>query len=258
LTYPSESSPGDLPRLPHHVAIVMDGNGRWAKRRHLPRVAGHKQGVAALRRVVQACLDRGISVLTVFAFSSENWNRPADEVSGLMQLLAMALGREVPKLKRSGVRVVFAGEREGLSARVAEGLVRAELATAHNQRMILNVCFNYGGRWDIVQAARKLVSQGIPITEEALSSTLALAHVPDPDLLIRTGGEIRVSNFLLWQSAYTEFHFTGCLWPDFDEAALDLALDDFAQRERRFGKTSEQVVAAGPAQAESPVGGAHA
>ncbi|MFP5466520.1 MAG: polyprenyl diphosphate synthase [Gammaproteobacteria bacterium] len=238
----SSLSPPDLSRLPQHVAIVMDGNGRWATQRHLPRVAGHKQGVDALRRVVQACLDRGIPVLTVFAFSSENWNRPPDEVSGLMQLLAMALSREVPKLSRNGIRVCFAGERDGLSARVADGLARAETATAGNTRMTLNVCFNYGGRWDIAQAARRLARQGQEITEASLSSALSLAHVPDPDLLIRTGGEMRISNFLLWQSAYSEFFFTDCLWPDFDEVELDSALNDYARRERRFGKTSEQVI----------------
>lgn len=241
--------------MPRHVAIVMDGNGRWAKRRHMPRVAGHKQGVEALRRVVQACLDRGIQVLTVFAFSSENWNRPAEEVSGLMQLLGVALSREVPSLNKNGVRVCFPGEREGLSARVAQGLADAERASAGNTRLLLNVCFNYGGRWDIVQAARRLAAQGREITEDSLSGALALSHVPDPDLLIRTGGEMRISNFLLWQSAYTEFHFTPCLWPDFDEAALDAALADYAARERRFGKTSEQV---GGARAESVGGPAHA
>lgn len=254
MTEPFITAPGD-PRLPRHVAIVMDGNGRWAKRRHMPRVAGHKQGVEALRRVVQACIERGIQVLTVFAFSSENWNRPADEVSGLMQLLGMALSREVPTLNKNGVRVVFPGERAGLSDRVVQGLEEAERASAGNQRLLLNVCFNYGGRWDIVQAARRLASQGQEITEESLSGALALSHVPDPDLLIRTGGEMRISNFLLWQSAYTEFHFTPCLWPDFDEAALDAALADYAGRERRFGKTSEQVsgtraeVVGGPAHA---------
>lgn len=243
------------PRLPRHVAIVMDGNGRWAKRRNMPRVAGHKQGVEALRRVVQACLDRGIQVLTVFAFSSENWNRPADEVSGLMQLLGMALSREVPSLNKNGVRVFFPGAREGLSARVAQGLADAERASAGNTRLLLNVCFNYGGRWDIVQAARRLAAQGQEITESSLSAALALAHVPDPDLLIRTGGEMRISNFLLWQSAYTEFHFTPCLWPDFDEAALDAALADYAARERRFGKTPEQV---GGVQAAAVGGPTHA
>ena len=243
----------DDPRLPRHVAIVMDGNGRWAKRRHMPRVAGHKQGVEALRRVVQACLDRGIQVLTVFAFSSENWSRPAEEVSGLMQLLGVALSREVPSLNKNGVRVFFPGEREGLLARVAQGLDEAERASAGNTRLQLNVCFNYGGRWDIVQAAKRLAAQGQEITESSLSGALALSHVPDPDLLIRTGGEMRISNFLLWQSAYTEFYFTPCLWPDFDEAALDAALADYAARERRFGKTSEQVSGAQAGSLGGPV-----
>ena len=231
----------DSPVVPHHIAIVMDGNGRWAKRRFLPRLAGHKQGVDSLRRCVRACVQRGVSVLTVFAFSSENWNRPADEVSGLMELLAMALGREVPQLKKDGVQLHFVGSREGLSAKVSEGLAQAEAATADNHRLILNVCFNYGGRWDIAQAAARLAARGEPITEAALGRAMALAHVPDPDLLIRTGGEQRISNFLLWQCAYSELYFSDRLWPDFDEAALDEAMAAFAERERRFGKTSEQV-----------------
>ena len=226
---------------PRHVAIVMDGNGRWAQRRFLPRLAGHKQGVESLRRCVQACAQRGIGVLTVFAFSSENWNRPQDEVSGLMELLAKALTREVPQLCKDGVRLHFVGERAGLSDKVREGLAQAERETAHNSRLVLNVCFNYGGRWDIAQAARRLAAEGREITEKALSETTALAHVGDPDLLIRTGGEMRISNFLLWQSAYTEMVFTPCLWPDFDVQALDQALADYASRERRFGLTSEQV-----------------
>ena len=231
-------------RLPRHVAIVMDGNGRWAQKRFLPRVAGHRQGVEALRRTVQACIDRGISVLTVFAFSSENWNRPADEVSGLMDLLAMALGREVPKLHDNGVQLHFPGDRSVLSPRVQQSLAEAQALTADNRRLVFNVCFNYGGRWDIAQAARQLVAQGREITEQALSETTALAHVGDPDLLIRTGGEMRISNFLLWQFAYTELFFTPCLWPDFDGAELDRALADYAGRERRFGQTSEQVAPA--------------
>ncbi|MBW8471265.1 MAG: di-trans,poly-cis-decaprenylcistransferase, partial [Thiobacillus sp.] len=171
------------------MAIVMDGNGRWAQRRHLPRVAGHKQGVDALRNTVRACLERGVQVLTVFAFSSENWSRPVDEVSGLMDLLVMALSREVPKLTKNGVRLYFPGDRSGLSPRVVQGLQRAQDATAHNQRMVLNVCFNYGGRWDIAQAARRLAAEGRDITEASLCETTALAHSGDPDLLIRTGGE---------------------------------------------------------------------
>ena len=232
------------PPIPHHIAIVMDGNGRWAKRRFMPRIAGHKQGVDSLRRCVKACVERGVGVLTVFAFSSENWNRPADEVSGLMELLVMALGREVPRLQADGVRLYFVGERRGLSDKVSAGLAQAEAATAHNQRLVLNVCFNYGGRWDIAQAAAQLAARGEPITEASLNGAMAMSHVPDPDLLVRTGGEQRISNFLLWQAAYSELHFSDALWPDFDEAALDIAIAAFQKRERRFGQTSEQLAAA--------------
>lgn len=227
--------------LPHHIAIVMDGNGRWATRRHLPRVAGHKQGVESLRRCVGACVERGIAVLTVFAFSSENWNRPAEEVSGLMELLALALGREVPQLQADGVRLHFVGDRTRLSRKVSAGLAQAELATAHNDRLTLNVCFNYGGRWDIAQAAAELAAQGQPITEASLDRAMSMSHVPDPDLLIRTGGEQRISNFLLWQAAYSELYFSERLWPDFDEAELDAAIAAFGRRERRFGATSGPV-----------------
>jgi len=227
--------------MPHHIAIVMDGNGRWATRRFLPRLAGHKQGVESLRRCVHACAERGVAVLTVFAFSSENWNRPADEVSGLMELLAGAIAREVPQLGRDGVRLHFVGERAGLSDKVRSGLAQAEAATAHNQRLVLNVCFNYGGRWDIAQAAAALAARGEPITESSLHAAMGMAHVPDPDLLIRTGGEMRISNFLLWQAAYSELYFSDRLWPDFDEKALDEAIAAYGARERRFGKTSEQV-----------------
>ncbi|CAN7402622.1 MULTISPECIES: polyprenyl diphosphate synthase [unclassified Variovorax] len=229
------------PAMPHHIAIVMDGNGRWATRRFLPRVAGHKQGVESLRRCVKACVDRGVAVLTVFAFSSENWNRPVEEVSGLMDLMVGALGREVPKLSHDGVRLHFIGERGGLSEKIAAGLLQAEAATAHNTRLVLNVCFNYGGRWDIARAAAQLAARGEPLTEANLDAAMALSHVPDPDLFIRTGGEQRLSNFLLWQSAYAELFFSDRLWPEFDEAALDEAIAAFQRRERRFGQTSAQV-----------------
>jgi len=229
--------PTDVPR---HLAIVMDGNGRWAKQRWLPRVAGHKQGVDALRRVVQTCERSGVTALSVFAFSSENWKRPQEEVSGLMDLLVLALSRDLLKLKNSGIRLYFPGERSHLSAKVVQWLETAERDTEQNRRMALNVCFNYGGRWDIVQAADQLVRQGLPVTEENLARHTALAHVGDPDLLIRTGGEHRLSNFLLWQSAYTELYFTDCLWPDFGETELLQAFADYAGRERRFGQTSEQ------------------
>jgi undecaprenyl diphosphate synthase len=228
-------------RIPHHVAIVMDGNGRWATRRFMPRVAGHKKGMDALRACVRHCGERGVKVLTVFAFSSENWNRPQDEVSALMELLAVALAREVPQLQGEGVRLHFVGDRSALSDKVRHGLDQAEAATAGNTRLVFNVCFNYGGRWDIAQAAQQVAARGELVTEASLAAAMALAHVPDPDLVIRTGGEQRISNFLLWQSAYSELYFTDKLWPDFDDAALDAALADFASRERRFGKTSEQV-----------------
>ena len=227
--------------VPHHIAIVMDGNGRWATRRYLPRVAGHKKDVDALCACVRYCGERGVRVLTVLAFSSENWNRPPEEVSGLMELLAVALSREVPRLHAEGVRIHFIGNRAALSDRVRAGLQQAEAATASNHRLTFNICFNYGGRWDIAQAAAGLAQRGEAITEAGLDRAMALSHVPDPDLLIRTGGEQRISNFLLWQAAYAELYFSDKLWPDFDEAAIDEAIADYAGRERRFGMTSEQL-----------------
>lgn len=227
--------------VPHHIAVVMDGNGRWANRRFLPRAAGHKQGVDALHECVKACAERGVKVLTVFAFSSENWERPADEVSGLMALLAKALTREVAQLSKEGIQIHFIGERDSLSDSLKRGFEQAENATAHNLKLIFNICFNYGGRWDIAQAASKLIAKGLSITPASLNSEMSLGHVPDPDLVIRTGGEQRLSNFLLWQAAYSELYFSDKLWPDFDAAALDEAIDEFNRRERRFGKTSEQI-----------------
>ncbi|HYD78008.1 polyprenyl diphosphate synthase [Ramlibacter sp.] len=235
--------------IPHHIAIVMDGNGRWATRRCLPRVAGHKKGVDALRACVRHCAERGVGVLTVFAFSSENWNRPPEEVSGLMELLAVALSREVPHLKAEGVRIHFIGDRSGLSEKVRAGLAAAEAATAANTSLVFNICFSYGGRWDVAQAAARLAARGEPITEQSLDAAMALAHVPDPDLLIRTGGEMRLSNFLLWQAAYAELYFTDKLWPEFGPAELDAALADYAGRERRFGRTSQQLQPPAPRKA---------
>ena len=228
-------------QIPHHIAIVMDGNGRWASKRFLPRIAGHKQGVDSLKRCAKACEARGVKVLTVFAFSSENWQRPAEEVSGLMDLFALALGREVQQLHADGVQLRFIGERLGLSTRVIQSIDQAESVTAANTRLVLNICFNYGGRWDIVQAAARVAAQGLALTEQHLNEAMSLSHVPDPDLVIRTGGEQRISNFLLWQSAYSEFFFTDKLWPDFDATELDEAIQSFARRERRFGKTSDQI-----------------
>jgi undecaprenyl diphosphate synthase len=232
----------DAQIIPQHIAIVMDGNGRWAKKRFLPRLAGHKQGVEALRDCVKNCLTRGVKVLTVFAFSSENWNRPADEVAGLMELVVKALMREVKDLNAQGVKMLFVGDRQTLSAKVTTVMSEAEAATATNERLIFNVCLNYGGRWDIAQAASSLASKGIAITPESLNHAMATAHVPDPDLFIRTGGEQRLSNFLLWQAAYAELYFSSKLWPEFDDAELDEAIGAYSRRERRFGKTSEQVM----------------
>jgi undecaprenyl diphosphate synthase len=227
--------------VPRHIAIVMDGNGRWASKRFLPRIAGHKQGVEVLKRTVRACVLRGVQVLTVFAFSSENWKRPADEVSGLMDILVVALSRELNQLKKEGVQLQFIGERASLSERVRTSLQTAERETADNRKLILNVCFNYGGRWDVVQAAQALSAAGEEITEQSLAGKLSTAAVGDPDLVIRTGGEMRLSNFLLWQAAYSELYFSDILWPEFDDAALDAAMLAYATRERRFGMTSQQL-----------------
>ena len=221
--------------VPSHIAIVMDGNGRWAKKRFMPRLAGHKQGLEALRRCVRLCIERGVRVLTVFAFSSENWNRPEDEVSGLMNLLAGALTKEVPSLHAEGVQLRFVGERANLSEKVRNGFAQAEALTAGNDCLVLNICFNYGGRWDIVQAAARLAQEGKPITESSLSAAMALAHVPDPDLVIRTGAETRISNFLLWQIAYAEIWTTKVFWPEFTPDHLVEAILAYQGRERRFG-----------------------
>jgi undecaprenyl diphosphate synthase len=228
-------------QIPHHIAIVMDGNGRWASRRFLPRLAGHKQGVDALHQCVKACAERGVKVLTVFAFSSENWERPADEVSGLMELLAKALAREVAQLSKNGIQIHFIGERDSLSDSLKRGFEQAETATAHNSKLIFNICFNYGGRWDVAQAVSKLIAKNLSVTATNINLEMSMAHVADPDLVIRTGGEQRLSNFLLWQAAYSELYFSDKLWPDFDASALDEAIDEFNQRERRFGRTSDQI-----------------
>jgi len=223
---------------PRHVAIVMDGNGRWARRRGMPRVYGHKAGVDNLLRIVRAAGERGIGYLTVFAFSSENWSRPADEVSALMELMLAAVRKHLAELRRNGVRVCVAGERSGVAPAVREAIAQAEAQTADNRRLTLTVAFNYGGRWDLVQACRRLLASGVAaeaLDEAALAGQLALAHAPDPDLFIRTGGELRVSNFLLWQIAYAELYFSDCLWPDFDAGELDAALREYARRERRYG-----------------------
>lgn len=228
----------------------MDGNGRWASRRFMPRFFGHKQGVDALVRTVQACADRGIEYLTVFAFSSENWRRPTEEVSGLMGLVLVAVSKYLTKLASEGVRIRIVGDRSAVSDKVRAAWDQAESATAHNTRITLSVAFNYGGRWDIVQACRRAMADGIApdrLDESTLSGYMAMAYAPDPDLFIRTGGEVRISNFLLWQVAYSEFVFSDCLWPDFGEAELDAAIAAFRGRDRRFGgvKPARDTISAG-------------
>jgi undecaprenyl diphosphate synthase len=238
----------NLTVTPRHVAVVMDGNGRWAKQRFLPRTAGHKAGVDATRRLVQLCVKKGISCLTVFAFSSENWNRPEQEVSSLMSLFLSTLNAELSKLKEQGVRIRFIGDRTRFSTALQNSINEAESTTSNNVRLELNIAANYGGRWDIVNAVRK-ISQKLQagdismqqLSEHLISQEISLADMPEPDLFIRTGGEQRISNFLLWQIAYTELFFTETLWPAFDEAAFDEALQWYASRQRRFGKTGEQV-----------------
>jgi len=236
------------PALPQHVAVVMDGNGRWAKKRFLPRTAGHKAGVKATRRLVELCAIKGIGALTLFAFSSENWSRPDQEVSSLMSLFVSTLNSEINKLHEQGVRICFIGDRTRFSENLQTSIAAAEEKTAANTRLKLNIAANYGGRWDIVNAvrsvSRKLADGDISeeqITEQAFTRELCLVDQPEPDLFIRTGGEQRISNFLLWQIAYTELFFTDTLWPEFNDAAFDEALDWYATRQRRFGKTGDQV-----------------
>ncbi|HYT16107.1 MAG TPA: polyprenyl diphosphate synthase [Burkholderiales bacterium] len=242
------SSTREIPatgEIPRHIAIIMDGNGRWAKKRYLPRVAGHKQGVETVRSITRACSERGVRYLTLFAFSSENWRRPAEEVSMLRELFMLALEQEAERLCRAEVRLKIIGDLEPFGERVVELARRAEELTSVNQGFTLTIAANYGGRWDLLQAMAKLAHSGpIPVggfTEEQLAPHLALNYAPEPDLFIRTGGEQRISNFLLWQLAYTELYFTPTLWPDFDATQLDLAIAWYQQRERRFGRTSEQL-----------------
>ena len=234
--------------VPQHLAVIMDGNGRWAERRLRPRIIGHRAGARAVNVCIDFCLERGIRVLTLFAFSSENWGRPQEEVGALMKLFMGALDREVEELHRRGVRVRFIGERERFSAAIRERMQAAETQTAANTRLDLVIAASYGGRQDIAQAARTLVRdvaagtlRAEDIDEATLAARMSLADLPAPDLFIRTGGDHRISNFLLWQLAYTELWFTDLLWPELDQATLQLALDDFAGRERRFGLTSAQV-----------------
>jgi undecaprenyl diphosphate synthase len=245
------SSTTEIPEardVPRHVAIIMDGNGRWAKQRLLPRVAGHRKGVEAVRATVRAAIQRGVQYLTLFAFSSENWRRPAEEVTILMELFLRALEQEVAKLHENEIRFRVVGDLARFDKRIRDLIAAGEALTARNTRLTLTVAANYGGRWDVAQAARayfaahpEALDASHPLEPEALEPYLAMAYAPEPDLFIRTGGEQRISNFLLWQLAYTELYFTDLLWPDFDGAALDRAIASYRTRERRYGRTSEQV-----------------
>jgi undecaprenyl diphosphate synthase len=235
-------------RKPRHLAVIMDGNGRWAERRHRPRTLGHRAGARAVQVCLDFCLKEGIESLTLFAFSSENWNRPTEEVGALMKLFLRMLDNEVEELHRRGARIVFIGERGEFSAVIQEKMDNAERLTANNRAITTNIAASYGGRWDIVRAARQLAAEAVAgkiapgqIDEALFASRLSLADQPEPDLFIRTGGDLRISNFLLWQLAYTEMWFTETLWPDLDESTLRQAIEDFGSRERRFGLTSAQV-----------------
>lgn len=229
-------------QIPRHIAVIMDGNGRWAKKRLMPRVMGHKKGLNALENMVKRCAALGVRHLTVFAFSTENWRRPEEEVSFLMGLFLQALQKQVVRLHENNMRLRVIGDRSRFNTDIVRGIEQAEALTAANTGLTLAIAADYGGRWDILQAANKLIAEGVGvITEEGLSRHLMLADSPEPDLFIRTGGETRISNFLLWQLAYTELYFTDTLWPDFDDAAIDAAIASYQTRERRFGRTSEQL-----------------
>lgn len=244
----------DVASIPRHIAVIMDGNGRWAKKRFLPRVAGHQRGVEALRETVKSCLELGVEYLTVFAFSSENWRRPADEVSFLMQLFLKMLEIEMRRMHENNIRLKIIGDRSRFDVPLQQLIAQAEDMTAGNTGLTLTIAANYGGRWDIMQAMQSLLREQPEragnFNEDDLEPYLAMSYAPEPDLFIRTGGEQRISNFLLWQLAYTELYFTGTLWPAFDRAALDEAIRSYQKRERRFGRTSEQLV-----DGKAPAGG---
>jgi undecaprenyl diphosphate synthase len=235
----------DAPAVPRHIAIIMDGNGRWAKKRFLPRVAGHQRGVETVREMVKACRELGVGYLTLFAFSSENWRRPADEVSFLMQLFMKMLEREVSKLHENNIRLKIIGDRSRFDDQLNRYIAEAEQLTANNSGLTLTIAANYGGRWDIMQAVQTMLRErpelSASFSEADMEPYLSMHYAPEPDLFIRTGGEQRISNFLLWQLAYTELYFTDTLWPAFDREALQAAIHSYQARERRFGRTSEQL-----------------
>jgi len=245
LPFSSTRTIPDVPSIPRHIAIIMDGNGRWAKQRFMPRVAGHQRGVEALREVVKACRELGVGYLTVFAFSSENWRRPAEEVSFLMSLFLIMLEREVAKLHENNIRLRIIGERSRFDDKLKQTMLEAEQLTADNTSLTLTIAANYGGRWDVMQAVKAMLRDhphlAQTFSEEDLQPYLSMSDVPEPDLFIRTGGEQRISNFMLWQLAYTELYFTGTLWPAFGRNELNTAITSYQQRERRFGRTSEQL-----------------
>ena len=239
---PTAQGKTPLSQVPYHVGIIMDGNGRWARRRGLPRLAGHRAGVENIRRVLTSCVEFGVKMLTIYAFSTENWKRPEDEVKGLMSIFAQVIDRELDELHRQGVQLRHIGRLEGISEDLKAKVHRAVELTKSNDRIILNVAFNYGGRAEIVDAMRRIIHDGIPaeeVTEELISRYLYTANCPDPDLIIRTSGEFRISNFLLWQAAYAEYYVTPTFWPDFDKEALYQALLTYSQRDRRFGEVRE-------------------
>ena len=235
----------DAPAVPRHIAVIMDGNGRWAKQRFMPRVMGHQRGVESLREVVKACRDMGVEYLTVFAFSSENWRRPADEVSFLMSLFLKMLEREIEKMHRNDIRLKIIGDRNRFDDKLTQTMLEAELLTAGNAGLTLTIAANYGGRWDMMNAVQSMLKEHPQLaqgfTEDDLSPYLSMSDAPEPDLFIRTGGEQRISNFMLWQLAYTELYFTDVLWPEFGRRELETAIASYQKRERRFGRTSDQL-----------------
>ncbi|HEY8355344.1 MAG TPA: isoprenyl transferase [Methylophilaceae bacterium] len=242
----------DTGPVPRHIAVIMDGNGRWARKRFLPRVAGHKRGLETVRDTVRFCATLGVEFLTLFAFSSENWRRPPEEVSFLMELFMEALSKEVTKLHENNIRMIVIGDRSQFDATLCSRIEEAEALTAANTGLTLSIAVNYGGRWDLMQAFNRLSAahpeKAGAYSEDDLAEYLSMRHAPEPDLFIRTGGEKRISNFLLWQLAYTELYFTDTLWPDFDQHAFDQAIQSYRSRERRFGRTSEQLAQPAPVQ----------
>jgi len=247
---PDDIELSDTPNIPKHVAIIMDGNGRWAQKKGSARIVGHKAGVETVRSVIQTCVEKGIEVVTLFAFSSENWRRPEKEVSLLMSLFLMALQREVKKLHKNDVQLRIIGDVSAFDKKIQDQIIKAEALTKDNKTLVLNIAANYGGQWDITQAVKSIAKKveageikSEEITPELISQNLSMSDLPEPDLFIRTGGEERISNFLIWQLAYSELYFTDTLWPDFDRKEFELALESFSGRQRRFGHTGDQIKA---------------